>query len=171
MAAYGLGLLIIVLGLWLAALGTGWSLPYEWMNQGLNLVRISPWETMAIGILLVLLGVLLLSRREGGHELSFSVSSKLGEVRVTQDALREIISRTTLALQGVRHVESSLLQRPEGLEITVAAQFSPEVVVTEKSEEIQSAVKHDVEYYAGIRVAEVKVLVRSLETVRPARVR
>lgn len=171
MAVFGIGLILVLLGLWLAILATGWSVPYLWMNQGLDIIRTNPWETMAFGVLLMLLGLLILVRRQPRTEMSFSVPTKFGEVRVTQDALREIISRSALALEGIRQVESSLWQRPEGLEITVVSQFNPEVVVTEISEELQTVVKRDVEHYAGIRVAEVKVLVRSLETVRPARVR
>ncbi|MHB1653789.1 MAG: alkaline shock response membrane anchor protein AmaP [Desulfitobacteriaceae bacterium] len=171
LAAFGFGLIVMILGLWLSALATGWSLPYLWLGQGLDLLKANPWESMTLGILLVLLGLLILLRPQKAAKLSFAVPSRLGEVRVTQEALREIISRTALSLQGIRYVESSLWQRPEGLEITAVSQLNPDVVVTEIAEELQTIVKRDVEHYAGLRVAEVKVLVRNLETARPARVR
>lgn len=166
-----LGLLILLAGLGILALGTGWSLAYDWVNQALLLVRDHAWETMTIGAFCLLVGVLLILRPRDHHEVAFVVPSHLGEVRITQDALRGIITRAALGVEGVRQVESTLQQRPEGLEITVIGELFPEVVLREISEILQTVVKKDVENYTGIRVTEVKVLVRSVEALHHARVK
>lgn len=171
MAALALGLIIGVLGLGLFLLGSGWGLPYYWVDQGLLNIRVNAWESMAAGALLILVGLLLVLRPREKSQPSFSVPSRLGEVRVTADALKEIIARAALSLTGVQAVESSLVQHPEGLEITVAGQLTPGVVVREVSEELQNSVKTEVELYAGLKVVEVKVLVKNMYSNRPARVR
>lgn len=166
-----LGLIIFILGLGILALGTGWSLPHEWVVQTLALILSHSWETMAIGAVCILLGLLLLLRPREPQNVSFVVPSRLGEVRITEAALRAIVARAALAIEGVRQVDSTLWQRPEGLEITVSGELLPEVVLTEVSESVQTVVKTDVENYTGIRVTEVKVLVRSVEGLRQARVK
>lgn len=171
MAALALGLILVLAGLGVLALGSGWFLPYLWLDQGIRHIRGNAWESMAVGALLLLVGLLLLLRPREGSQPSFVVPSRLGEVRVTLEALKEIIARAAQGLSGVQQVESSLVQRPEGLEITVVGQLHPGVIVTEISEELQNTVKNDLEQYTGIKVVEVKVLVRSLYSARPARVR
>lgn len=166
-----LGLLILLAGLGILALGTGWSLTHDWVAQALVLVYDHAWETMAFGALCVLVGVLLILRPREHQDVAFAVPSRLGEVRITQEALRGIITRAALGVEGVRQVEATLEQRPEGLEITVIGELLPEVVLREISETLQTVVKRDVENYTGIRVTEVKVLVRSVEALHQARVK
>ncbi|KLU61357.1 hypothetical protein CEB3_c22980 [Peptococcaceae bacterium CEB3] len=170
MAALALGLIIILAGLVVLALGSGWFLPYFWTGQLIGYMRENAWETMAAGVLLVLVGLLFFLRpRESSP--SFALPSRLGEVRITEEALREIIARAAQGVSGVQQVESALRERPEGLEVRVSGQLHPGVAVAQVSEELQNAVRSDVEQYTGIKVAEVKVLVRGMFTARPARVR
>jgi uncharacterized alkaline shock family protein YloU len=76
-----------------------------------------------------------------------------------------------MVLPGVLQVQSSLKERETGLQIIVSCQFGQDVLIPQMSEELQAKVKQDVELYTGILVTEVKVLVRSLEKTRLARVR
>lgn len=171
MAALVLGIILAALGLGFLLLGSGWYLPYRWLDHALQYIRGNAWGSMAAGALLMLVGLLLLARPRENSQASFSVPSRLGEVRVTAEALKEIIARAALNLSGVRAVDSSFCQRPEGLEISVASQLAPGVVVKEASEKLQNSVKTEVEQYAGLKVVEVKVLVKSVYLNRPARVR
>lgn len=171
MLAYGLGGILVLLAAWILAIATGWSWPYVILVQGLDWLKFNGWQSMALAVMLMLLGLLLFFRPRPEPEMAFTTSSRFGEVRVTQEAIQEIISQGALTVEGVRKVLATLRQREEGLEITVICQFVPEVVIPQTSEELQTKVKSDVEHYTGIKVAEVRVLVRSLETARPARVR
>ncbi|EHQ88100.1 alkaline shock response membrane anchor protein AmaP [Desulfosporosinus youngiae] len=172
MFAYILGLLLILTAIWLLSIATGWGLPYFLMAQGLNWLRANPWESTVVAGGLLLLGLLLFIRpRQSAAEDSFRTSSKDGDIRISLDALQEIIARSAKSVSGVVQVKSSLRQRDAGLEILVSCQFEQGVVIPKLSEEILSKVKEDVEHYTGINVAEVKVLVRQLEKVRSARVR
>ncbi|OLN32192.1 alkaline shock response membrane anchor protein AmaP [Desulfosporosinus metallidurans] len=171
MFAYVLGLLLILGALWILAMATGWVLPYILLVQGLEWLKANPWESTVVAGLLLLLGLLLFVRPRENADRSFRTSSKGGEVRISQDALREIIARSATALPGVLEVQSSLRERETGLQIMVACQFEQGVLIPKTSEELLAKVKQDVELYTGIIVTEVKVLVRRLEKTRSARVR
>ncbi|SPF31382.1 conserved exported hypothetical protein [Candidatus Desulfosporosinus infrequens] len=171
MVAYALGCLLIIGALWLLAMATGWGLPYLLSVQGLEWFKANPWESAFVAGILLLLGLLLFVRPREGTDRAFLTSSKGGEVRISQDALQEIIARSAMVLTGVRQVQSSLRERETGLQIMVSCQFEQGVLIPQMSEELQAKVKQDVELYTGILVTEVKVLVRSLEKARSARVR
>ncbi len=161
----------MLIALWMLGISVGWDLPYNVLATGLDWIKVNPWESSAIALFLLLIGLVLLIRPREATEVSFKTSSKWGEVRVSQEALREIIARSALTQAGVRNVNSTLKHREEGLEITVIVQYNPDVIIPEVSQDLQVKITNDVEQYTGIRVAEVKVLVRSLEAALPARVR
>lgn len=171
MLGYTLGFLLILGAVWILAIATGWGLPYFLIAQGLNWLRVNPWESIVVAGVLLLLGLLMFVRPRASADYSFRISSKGGDVRISQDALQEIIARSAKALPGVMQVKSNLRQREAGLEIMVICQFEQGVLIPQISEGIQTKVKEDVELHTGIIVAEVKVLVRRLEKVRSARVR
>ncbi|MDR3541860.1 MAG: alkaline shock response membrane anchor protein AmaP [Desulfosporosinus sp.] len=171
MVAYVLGCLLIFGALCLLAMATGWGLPYLLIVQGTEWLKINPWESVFVAVLLLLLGLLLFVRPRERMDRAFLTSSKGGEVRISQDALQEIIARSAKVLTGVLQVQSSLRERESGLQIMVSCQFEQDVLIPQMSAELQAKVKQDVELYTGILVTEVKVLVRSLEKTRSARVR
>lgn len=171
MLAYCLGVLLIIIALWILALVSGWLLPANLLYWGIEWLKTNQWESTVLAALLLLLGLLIFFRPRERVPRSFQTSSKSGEVRIAYDALQEIVKQSAVEVTGVKQVKVILRERKAGLEITVVTQFNSETVITETSEELQAKVQKDVEYYSGIHVAEVKVLVRSLETSSQARVR
>ena len=171
MLAYALGCLLIFCALWLLVMATGWELPYLLIIQGIEWLKANPWQSIVAAVVLLLLGLLLFVRPRERMDRSFLTSSKGGEVRISQDALQEIIARSATVLPGVLQVQSSLRERDTGLQIMVTCQFEQGILIPKMSEELQAKVKQDVELYTGILVTEVKVLVRSLEKARSVRVR
>lgn len=171
MLAYSLGVFLILAALWMLGIASGWELPYFLTAQGLNWLRTNPWESIIAAGVLLLLGLLLFIRPRARTDNSFRTASKGGDVRISLEALQEIIVRSAKALPGVVQVRSRLRQRDVGLEIIVFCQFEQGIIIPKISEEVLTKVKEDVELYTGIIVAEVKVLVRHLEKVRSVRVR
>ena len=171
MLAYALGIALIFVALWILAMATGWVLPYFLLTHGLKWLRANPWESVVIAAVLLILGLLLFIRPRETSDRSFQTSSKGGNVRISQDALQEIIARSAMALQGVLQVKSNLRQLETGLQILVSCQFEQGELIPQTSEELQAKVKADVELYTGIRVTEVKVLVLRLDKAHLTRVR
>ena len=171
MFAYALGCLLILGALWILAMATGWVLPYVLLANGLEWLKANPWESSAVAAVLLFLGLLLFVRTRESSDRSFQTSSKGGNVRISQDALQEIIARSATALPGVLQVTSHLRERENGLQIMVSCQFEQDERIPKTSEELQAKVKADVELYTGIMVTEVKVLVLRLEKAHLTRVR
>lgn len=171
MLAYALGLLLILGALWILAIATGWGLPYFLLAQGLDWLKMNPWESTVVAGLLLLLGLLLFMRPREIKERAFRTSSKGGDVRISEEALQEIIVRSATALPGVIQVQPRLSERETGLEIITFCQFEQGVLIPQTSGELQAKVKQDVELYTGIMVTEVKVLVRRLEKTKTSSVR
>lgn len=162
---------MIVAG-WILAIMSGWSLPYEILSEGLFWLRVNPWQDAIIAACFLLLGILpFLKPGQRRPEPSFLIPSRLGEVRMTEPAMKDIIIRSAQTLPSVRQVQPNLRQREEGLEVLVHAQVNPESVIPEIAEQLQSKIKEDMERYIGIKVVEVKVLVRNLEVARQSRVK
>jgi uncharacterized alkaline shock family protein YloU len=171
MLAYALGLALILGALWILAMAIGWELPYVLLTYGLEWLKANPWESIVVAAVLLLLGLLLFVRPRESSDRSFQTSSKGGNVRISQDALREIIARSATALPGVLQVKSNLKERENGLIIMMSCQFEQGERIPQTSEELQAKVKEDVELYTGIMVTEVKVLVLRLEKAHLTRVR
>ena len=171
MLAYALGLTLILAALWILAIAIGWELPYVLLAQGLEWLKANPWESIVIVAVLLLLGLLLFLRPRERSDRSFQTSSKEGDVRISQDALREIIARSATSLPGVLQVQSNLKEQGNGLIIRISCQFEQGERIPQTSEELQAKVKADVELYTGIMVTEVKVLVLRLEKAQVTRVR
>lgn len=171
MLAYTLGLTLILGALWILAMATGWGLPYGLLADGLEWLKANPWESTVVAAVLLLLGLLLLVRPRERADRSFQTSSKGGNVRISQDALQEIIARSATALPGVLQVESNLKEKETGLQIMLSCQFEQGECIPKTSEELQEKIKADVELYTGIMVTEVKVLVLRLEKAHLPRVR
>jgi uncharacterized alkaline shock family protein YloU len=173
--AYIVGIFLVVVAGWILAVATGWSLPYEGAVQTLYWLREHTWESLLLAVVILLIGILpFLRPTKKLNERSFRTSSKFGEIRVTMDALSDIIMRSANEVAGVRMVQPSVREREDGLEVIVHCQLNPEVVIPEISDQLQSKVREDVERYTGIKVAEVKVLVRrsdSSQSASPARFR
>lgn len=170
MIAYLVGVFFIIVSGWILAITVGWNLPYDILEQALLWLRFHPWEDVVLSACLLVLGILPFFRPRSRHEQTFLASSQLGEVRMTEAAMQDIVRRSA-QLPGIQEVQPNLRQREDGLEVLVYAQFKPEFVIPDTAEKLQGKIKEDIEHYTGIKVAEVKVLVRSLETVRQSRVK
>ncbi|AFM42239.1 hypothetical protein Desaci_3344 [Desulfosporosinus acidiphilus SJ4] len=172
MLAFILGVLMVLGALWIFAMATGWGLPYDLLLQGLHWLKWNPLESLVVAVFLLLGGLLLLVRPQDNNDRTFRTSSGSdGEVRISQEALEEIIARSATAISGVMQVQSKLRERESGLQIIVSCQYEQGILIPQTSKKLKEKVKQDVELYTGISVIEVKVFVRRLERVRTARVR
>ena len=171
MLAYALGLTLILGALWILAIAIGWELPYGLLAYGLEWLKANRWESIVIAAVLLLLGLILFLRPRESSDRSFQTASKGGDVRISQDALQEIIACSATSLPGVLQVRSTLKQQDKGLVIRISCQFEQGERIPKISQELQAKVKADVELSTGIMVTEVKVLVQRLEKAHVTRVR
>ncbi|MPN44998.1 hypothetical protein SDC9_192565 [bioreactor metagenome] len=85
--------------------------------------------------------------------------------------MKDIVIRSGYDFPAIRQLQPHLRQREDGIEVLIYAQLNPEVIIPETIEQLQVKVKEDIERFTGIRIVEVKVLVRNVEVAHPSRVR
>ncbi|MDR3271684.1 MAG: alkaline shock response membrane anchor protein AmaP [Peptococcaceae bacterium] len=170
MLSFGVGVVIIISAIWLLAIATGWSWPYFITMEGVNWISQNPWESLVLVIFLLLAGAFFVLRLKR-ESVTVSLVSPYGRITITEKALREIIDKCALTLEGVQQLQSHIRQKKHGVEIVISCQFATGVVIPQISEQMQIKVKEAVETYAGIHIAEVIVLVREVRKAPSAAAR
>mgnify|MGYP000912402781 CR=1 FL=1 len=155
-----LGLILLVNAGWIMLLATGWELPYEYSIKLAQWLRLNPLQSLTYSLVTLLVAAFLLHNNKTKEKKSFITNTDAGELRITHEAIEDIIQRSTTGIQGLRKLNSKVHQVVEGLEIFVFCRLAEGYNIIQVSVKIQEIVRHDVEQYSGIKVKEVKVLVR-----------
>jgi uncharacterized alkaline shock family protein YloU len=155
-----LGLILLVYAGWIMLLATGWELPYEYSIKLAQWLRLNPLQGLTFSLVTLLVALFLLHNNKIIRKKSFITSTDAGELRITHEAIEDIIQRSTTGIKGLRKLTSTVHQVAEELEIFVFCQLAENNNIIQISLKIQERVRHSVEQYSGIKVKEVKVLVR-----------
>lgn len=100
------------------------------------------------------------SRRGRGQAVVHETA--LGDVRISLDAVENLVRRIARSIKGVREIKATITQSQGGLVADLRGVISPEVSIPDVSEEIQSAVKSYVRRVVGVEVAEVRLHVENI---------
>jgi len=82
---------------------------------------------------------------------------KTGQLRISQAAIQDIIRHSTVGIRGLGKLNSSIIQKEEGLEISIYCHIDDGYDISLISQNIRHKVSNPVERFTGIRVIEVKV--------------
>lgn len=104
--------------------------------------------------------VIAFTRQRGGQAVVHDTD--LGEVRISLDAVENLVRRVARSVKGVRDIRADVVQAPAGLVVDLRGVISPEVSVPEVSAEIQQAVRQYVRRVVGVDVAEVRIRVENI---------
>ena len=83
----------------------------------------------------------------------------LGQVRVTAEAVENLVKRVVIQVRGVREVKPRVICTPEGINVYIRVTLSPETNIPKTSDEIQNNVTNYMDEVAGINIKSVKILV------------
>lgn len=100
-------------------------------------------------------------RRRGGGQAVVH-ENNLGEVRISLDAVVNLVRRVARQIKGVREMQAIVENTPGGLVAELTGTISPEVSIPEVSEEIQNTVKSYVRRVVGVEVSEVRIHVENI---------
>lgn len=89
-------------------------------------------------------------------------TTELGEVRISLDAVENLVRRVARSIKGVRDIKATVTNGPDGLVVFLRGVMSPEISVPVASEEIQQAVKSYVHRVVGVEVVEVRIAVDNI---------
>ncbi len=157
-------LCVLVLSLIIGTVVVGWTTPLDLFQNAL----LKQDLRVGIGVLTLVFVVLSLkflinvfgSRSEIPHAII--KDSANGQVRITIDALENLVKKTVMQIRGIREVKPRIMPRPEGTAVFVHVVVAPDLVIPEVSEEIQTKVKENLEQVAGVSIQSVKVLVENI---------
>lgn len=107
--------------------------------------------------------------RKPGKKDFFIEKTDAGEIRITHQALEDLIKRSTMDIKGLRRLSSEIYQTGQGLNISISGRFDDPDTFMQIADRLRDKIRQDVERHTGIMVREVKVLEKPKSGRRPAR--
>lgn len=159
-------LCVAVLSVILGLVVVGWTTPLEFLQMalvkqdqriGLGLLALA-FASVSVKFLVNSLG----TKAETPHALIRDTD--VGQVRITLQALENLVRKTAGQIRGVREVKPRIFSRPDGIGVFIHVVVAPDLVVPELSEELQVKVKESLEQVAGVNVGSIRVLVENIST-------
>ena len=142
---------------------TAWEEPFRVLEEALQSGRGRFWVAL-IGALFFSVSTRLIAvaftRRGGGQPVVHETS--MGEVRISLDAVENLVRKTARAIKGVREIKAVVSHGKDGLHVFLSGTISPEVSIPDVSEEIQSAVRQYVKRVVGVELTEVRLEVENI---------
>jgi hypothetical protein len=111
-----------------------------------------------IGLIPLLLGILP-PKKQPETVLQYG---DIGEVRITLNALENMVLRVVQRTKGVRGSSRRVLATPQGLTVTLGIRAAADENLPALTEELQKKIKEYLEGVTGIVVAEVRVKVEDI---------
>lgn len=141
----------------------GWRRPMDLLGTSLETIS-GRWVTGIVSLILFLASIRFLyfgfGRRRGVQTIVHE--TPLGEVRVSLDAIENLIRRVARQVQGVRDVKPRVVSGPAGLSVSLKVSVSPDISIPEVSDDLQNTIKNYVRNVVGVGVTEVKTFVENI---------
>lgn len=87
-----------------------------------------------------------------------------GQVRVSAEAIVNMVCRVVNQIRGVREVNPRVSFKPEGIYLFIKVIFLPEINIPQTSDEIQDKVNNYMSEVAGITIKSIKILVENISS-------
>jgi uncharacterized alkaline shock family protein YloU len=160
---YTLALMVISALLTVGAMFPGRFRPHLWIEDLLASPR-GQWTMGLTGLVFFIVSLRLIflafRRQGGGHPVVHE--SELGEVRISLDAVENLVKKTARSIKGVREIKAVVTHGKDGLHATLKGTISPEVSIPEVSEEIQTAVRQYVKRVVGVEMNDIRLEVENI---------
>ncbi|MCI8335759.1 MAG: alkaline shock response membrane anchor protein AmaP [Peptococcaceae bacterium] len=162
-------LLFLLLALCFTALGI--LMIYSVLNAQMvidvvaDLLLHSQWLVVIAGAVIAFIGIflvlnMLFTKKEKIAKVS---GNDIGQVTMSMEAIQSMINRTVSNIGGIKEVTPKLKIVGDKVAICLHITVQSDMIVPELGTTIQKAVKEDLETMAGVSIAEIKVLVSSVE--------
>ncbi|MCR4397432.1 MAG: alkaline shock response membrane anchor protein AmaP [Firmicutes bacterium] len=141
----------------------GWSYPLALLGTSLGTVS-GRWATGLVSLVLFSASLRLLyagfRRRRGSQSVVHE--TPMGDVRISLDAVEDLVKRVGRQVSGVRDVKARVASGSAGLRVLVRLTASPDISIPQMSDELQTTVKNYVKNVVGVGVSEVQVHVDTI---------
>lgn len=154
------------------AVAFGWSRPLDTVLAALQ-ASSGRAAVASVGAIFFLSSVRLLilafRRRQPGQQVVHE--TELGEVRISLDAVENLMQRVARQVKGVRDVRPAVRLSPEGVEARLRVWVAPDISIPDVARELQDELRRSVQNVVGVELAALDVHVENVTTeVRRGRV-
>lgn len=153
-------------------IAAGWLTPLQFLEAGLRSTS-GRWAIGLVGAVFFIVSLRLLwyaFRRRGTSQTTIHETA-LGEVRISLNAIENLIRRVGRQVNGIRDLHPRVRAAEGGLKIDLRAWVSPDINVPDVSDHLQGQVKKHIRNVVGMDVAEISILVKDVSTeIRRGRV-
>lgn len=159
---YTISLAIISFLMVLFAAAPDWVPVAKWLDEARGTSsRVAIFGAgLAFFLVSVRLIIFAFSRRGGGQAVVHETA--LGDVRISLDAVENLVRRVARGVKGVREVRPAVTLANGALVVELRGVISPEVSIPDVSEEIQTAIRSYVKRVVGVEVAEIRLHVDNI---------
>ncbi|MGI6225439.1 MAG: alkaline shock response membrane anchor protein AmaP [Peptococcales bacterium] len=166
-----LSILLLFLGVLATGLALGWTTPINYIENFLTGTN-ERWVLGILGVISVLAGFLLLrnSLRVKAPSQTEVISTTLGKIKITINALENMAAKVAKQIAGVKEVKPIVKCTPTGIAVFLQVNLAPEIHIPDTTTLIQEKIKEYFGKVAGIEVEEVRILVSKLSTESKGRV-
>ena len=154
-------LIFIVIAGAAAAAALGRDEPLTFINLALSTAdnRVAVGLIATVVLVIAVIMVLTSLKIESQPGSIVVVGGLNGDVSISIPAVKAIIMKAVRKVEGIKEIEPSVSNSPEGIMVYLHLMINPDYSVPEMSRSIQIVVKQYLEEIGGLSVAEVKILV------------
>lgn len=88
--------------------------------------------------------------------------TELGEVDITLEALKNLVQGLVIQQDGIEEISSELKTGETGITIYLKGKVKPSTIIPELTDDLQKMVKSYIEDTTGVKVNEVKILIKDV---------
>lgn len=137
----------------------------DWMESLYDSNQVSIIVSIVTLLVAVLSFIILLSLFSRSEPTVNSVSKKtdLGQVMISLETLQGITLKAARRIKGIEQVESKIRPSEAGIEVLLRCTVDGDTPIEPMTNQVQEAVKQQIEAIAGIQVTNVSVAIAALQ--------
>lgn len=161
---YTLGVMAALFVLGLATVG--WTTPFDMLQSSLYRYHDRMVIGTVVAVFLIISIKFLLHALSREPHLTHAVvhETDIGQVKISDEAIANIVTRVVNQVRGVRDVSPRVVFSPEGINVFVRVSLLPETHIPKTTDEIQNNLASYMSEVAGINIKAVKILVESVSS-------
>ncbi|GEM_PF-4067001 len=166
-------IIIILLSLFVAIIGCGLifcAFNQQVLGQVVQAIVNGPsyygWFLLVVGAVLIILAAIIIvgialhrQKLPAPKTIAANLEEGKSSVELSVNAVDSIIKRAAAGVTGIGEVKNEIRNSSEGIVVQVKAPLIAQVNIPEVSSNLQSVVRQQLETMAGLKVADIQVLI------------
>jgi len=122
------------------------------------------WLTGGVSLLVLVASLRLLYSAFARPRAHVVHETELGEVRISREAVSNLMQRVAKQVRGIRDVRPDVSIRPDGIDARLRIWVSPDVNIPALAGQVQDELRRAVREVVGVELAEITLRVENIST-------